>query len=136
MRVTNAQASASMPVAVTQCVAGVPSDPYEVGTRVRFPSGQAETGIAVIRTFFFDNTTCAFPAFGGVVAPPVASTTPDTWIDSFVTDVTPPPGAFSTLVTLYVVKTEAGGTLSALFDRVVYGAAGTTPVELQSFAVE
>lgn len=110
--------------------------PYELGTRVRFPSGQTSSGLVAIRTFFFDNTTCTFPSFGGVVGPNVTSSVTDTWADSFITGVNPSPGALSTLVAIYVVKNEAGGTLSGLVDRVVLGPAGTTPVQLEFFTVE
>ena len=119
-----------------QCVPFDPAVAYEMGARIRFPLPQATTGTAFVTVFLFANPTCSPPAIGGANTGGVSTQTPDVWVTVFATGLNPPPGTQSVGVQLFVAKDQVKGALSALFDRVVFGPAGTTPVELQSFAVE
>ena len=119
-----------------QCIPLTPSGTYEVGTHVRFPSGQAALGFGAAAVGWFDNTTCAGTPLATVNAPPVASTTTNTWVESFMSGLTAPAGTVAVAAGVGVLKIGAGGSLAGLFDRVRFGPTGTTPVTAESFTVE
>jgi hypothetical protein len=62
----------------------------------------------------------------------VFSSTLDTWVPVSIPSTS---GGVFMRVSLLLVWT-GGGAVSALFDHVIAGPVGTTPVALQSFAVE
>jgi hypothetical protein len=135
IRVTNVSLATGAAGAF-QCIPFHPAVPFEMGARVRIPLPQATIGTAFVTVFSFANPTCSPPAIGGANTGSVSTQTPEVWVNLFTTGLNPPPGTQSVGVRLFVAKEQVKGALSALFDRVVFGPAGTTPVELQSFAVE
>ena len=104
-----------------QCIPLTPSGTYEVGTHVRFPSGQAALGFGAAAVGWFDNTTCAGTPLATVNAPPVASTTTNIWVESFMSGLTAPAGTVAVAAGVGVLKIGAGGSLAGLFDRVRFG---------------
>src|SRR5207244_878221 len=116
-----------------ECIPLTPSGTYEVGTHVRFPSGQAALGFGAAAVGWFDNTTCAGTPLATVNAPPVASTTTNTWVESFMSGLTAPAGTVAVAAGVGVLKIGAGGSLAGLFDRVRFGPTGTTPVNGDGF---
>jgi hypothetical protein len=136
LRLTNTSVAANQPTVSGQCIPLAPSGTYEVGGHVRFPSGQASFGAAAIGVAWFDDPSCAVTPLSTVNTPLVASTTTNTWVESFSAAITAPAGTVAVGVGPAVVKTLAGGSLTALFDRVRFGPTGTTPVRAQGFTVE
>lgn len=119
-----------------QCVPFDPPVPFEMGARARIPLPQATIGTAFVSVVTFANTTCSGSPLGAANTGSLTTSTPEVWVDLFSTGLTPAPRTRSVGVLLLVTKDQVEGALSVLFDRVVFGPAGTTPVALQSFAVE
>jgi hypothetical protein len=136
IRITNTDPVANQPTGSGQCIPLTPSGTYEVGTHVRFPSGQGALGFGAAAVGWFDNTACAGTPLSTVNSPPVASTTTNTWVESFMSGITAPPGTVAVAAGPGVLKVGAGGSLAGLFDRVRFGPTGTTPVEAQGFTVD
>ena len=136
LRLTNTSVAANQPTVSGQCIPLSPSGTYEVGGHVRFPSGQTSFGAAAIGVAWFDDPSCAVTPLSTVNTPLVASTTTNTWVESFSAAITAPAGTVAVGVGPAVAKTLAGGSLTALFDRVRFGPTGTTPVDVQTVTVE
>ena len=136
IRITNTNPVGNQGTGSGQCIPLTPSGTYEVGTHVRFPSGQAALGFGAAALGWFDNTTCTGTPLATVNAPPVASTTTNTWVESFMNGITAPAGTVAVAVGPGVLKIGAGGSLAGLFDRVRFGHTGTTPVTAESFTVD
>jgi len=136
IRITNTDPVGNQGTGSGQCIPLTPSGTYEVGTHVRFPSGQAALGFGAAAVGWFDNTTCAGTPLATVNAPAVASTTTNTWVESFMSGLTAPAGTVAVAAGVGVLKIGAGGSLAGLFDRVRFGPTGTTPVNADGFTVE
>jgi hypothetical protein len=104
----------------------------ELFGRIRFASGQAGQGAARIALTTFDDPGCV-GAYSSDSTVNVFSTTPDTWVPVSIPSTG---GGVFMRVSLLLVWTGGTGAVSALFDHVIAGPVGTTPVALQSFAVE
>lgn len=135
-RVANNFTVANVSTGSSQCIGLSTAGAYEVGAFIRFPSGQTETGSATVSVARYSNPTCTNPPDLSTNGQIVSSTTTDTWVDTSNTSVAIPVGTQSVRVVLSVQKTQANGSLAALFDRVRFGPTGTTPVELTGFRVE
>lgn len=136
LRTTNNLAMANSTTGSGQCVP-TSAGTYEAGAFIRIPSGQAGAGSASMRFVLYTNPSCVNPPSGSVVVVgSVPSTTTNAWVEVFATSLAVPPGTMSARVSASVTLTNALGTLAAHFDRVRFGPAGTTPVELSGFAVE
>jgi hypothetical protein len=135
-RVANDFTVANVATGSSQCILLSTPGAYELGGFIRFPSGQTETGTALVQAAMYSNPTCTNPPSSSTNAQIVPSATTDTWVDTSTSAVNVPVGTQSVKVILSVQKTQANGSLAALFDRVRFGPTGTTPVELTSFGVE
>jgi hypothetical protein len=135
-RITSAQPPANAGAGASQCIPFALTGPFELGARIRFPSGQDRSGFTVVGVALFENATCTGRSSAGANVGTVRSSTTDTWVTKFATNFAPVPATQSILMRLYVYKAEPGGTLTVQFDHAVFGPAGTTPVELLGFAVE
>ena len=111
---------------------------YDWGAKIRFDTGNAQTatGRANVVVSFFDGPNCSGNNVGGSTTSNFQSTTTDVWAQNEVLAFTAPPGSVSAWLTLFTNKVEATGTITVNFDNVVFGPAGTLPVELESFFVE
>ena len=136
IRITNTRQSANQFTASAQCIPLSPSGTYEVGTHVRFPSGQLDTGFGFTAVAWFDNPNCVAPSIAVSNTPLIPSTTLDTWVESFTAGLVAPAGTVAVGVGPGIIKTQASGSLAGLFDRVHFGPTGSTPVTLRDFRVE
>jgi hypothetical protein len=136
IRIVNMRQAANQFAGSGQCIPLTPSGTYELGTHVRFPSGQVDTGFGSAAVAWFDNTNCAPPALSVANSPLIPSAATDTWIESFMAGLIAPPGTVAAGVGPGTIKTQASGSLAVLFDRVRFGPSGTTPVEGNAFTVE
>jgi hypothetical protein len=136
IRITNTNPVANQVTGSGQCILLTPSGTYEAGARVRWPSGQAGLGAGGVGMAWFNNTTCTDPPISTQNTPGVINTTTNLWIETFLPAVTPPPGTVAVGVAVGVGKSGAGGSLTALFDRVRFGPTGTTPVAASTFTVD
>jgi hypothetical protein len=100
-----------------QCVAVVPGTSYVASADVFFPSGQASSGRAKL-TFFWDSSVECNGFISGISLSADSTVVPaDQW-NNVTQSVTAPGGAVSALVQLGIVKTPAGGSLAANFDKI------------------
>ena len=135
IRITNTDPTANMGTASGQCILLTPSGTYEFGGHVRFPTGQS-LGAGGVAVAWFSNPTCTPPEISTNNTPAVFTTTVNTWVESFSSGVTAPPGTVAVGVGPGVLKLVAGGSTAGLFDRVRFGPTGTTPVGASAFTVE
>lgn len=135
-RVTNDFAVANINTGSVSCIALAAPGTYEVGGHIRIPSGQGLGGSAFVRVSWFPNAFCDNPATASATGELVFTTTTDTWVPTLNAAVAIPAGMQSVRVSMNVTKLPANGSLAVNFDRVRFGPAGTTPVELQGFRVE
>lgn len=100
-----------------QCVLADEGDFHDFSIWTRIPTGQAMTGEAALRLWWFGNTTCDF-------ADPLdfqtsEITTPSaSWTEIAMLGVEAPAGTQSVRFDLGVSKDAAGGTFEAKFDAV------------------
>lgn len=118
-----------------QCITLSPSGTYELGGRIRFPSGQPGGGIASVGLSLYSNTACSGTPLSYTQTAVVGSQTTDTWVDVFLNGLNLGPSTVAIAVVPGVGMT-GGTSLSALFDRVRFGHDGTTPVSAQSLTIE
>jgi hypothetical protein len=107
----------------TQCVAVTGGRNYDFKAWIRFPTGQASSGRAMVNVNFFDAAGCHGSNIGGSASPNVQSTTTGTWVLSQVVAIAAPASAVSAQINLDSVKTEATGSLVANFDAAVFSSA-------------
>ena len=111
---------------------------YELGAAVSFQGGPG-MGSATVWATTYEGTSCAGVGTASFLGP--ASTVPGQW-DSFLTPgLELPESTGAVAIDLVVTKPFVPGcpglpTISALFDHVRFGPTGTTPVALESFAIE
>ncbi|HET9314376.1 MAG TPA: hypothetical protein VFQ51_02260 [Vicinamibacteria bacterium] len=103
----------------------------ELFGRIRFAGGQAGQGAARIGLATFDDPGC-LGVYSSDTTENIFSTTTDTWVPVSIHSTG---GGVFMRVSLLLVWT-GGGAVSVLFDHVIAGPVGTTPVALQSFTVE
>ena len=136
IRIVNTRQSANQFTGSAQCIPLSPSGTYELGAHVRFPSGQVDTGFGLAAVAWYDNPNCVPPSISVSNTPLTSSATTDTWIESFMAGIVPPPGTVAVGVGPIIIKTQPTGSMTAFFDRVHFGPTGTTPVALRDFTVE
>lgn len=136
INIVNTRQAANQFTGSGQCIPLNPSGTYELGTHVRFPSGQLDTGFGGTFVAWYDNPNCVSPALSVSNTPLIPSATTDTWIESFMAGLVAPPGTVAVGVGPGLIKTQPSGSLAALYDRVHFGPTGTTPVALRDFTVE
>lgn len=107
---------------------------YDWGATIQVPSGQSATGQAFVYVYWYSSTGCVSGYLGADGTPVVAAD--GAWHLSTVTSFAAPATAQSVAIYLQTYKDVAAGTFEAYFDRVFFGPAGTTPVELESFSAE
>jgi hypothetical protein len=115
------------------CVSGiVPGVTYSFGADLRFPTGQATTGSAVIYPVWYDGVPdCDGTSIpGGENSEPVLTTaTPGIWVRSSHDGITAPPGALQLQLRVQLSKVQAQD-LALRFDGVyVYPTAGALFVD-------
>lgn len=104
-----------------QCIAGLSGDVfYHFAADILTPSGQSETGHAHLLVQWYSEPDCTgqlgvFSTYG------FPSTTADVWLTDHGVDLAPS-GTQTARLRLSVWKNEAGGTLDAHFDNVVFEA--------------
>jgi len=108
-----------------QCVAVTGGSNYDLMVRIRIPSGQTDSGYAMINVNFYNAASCGGSNVGGAASPQVLSTTTDTWVLSQVLNQAAPGTAVSAQVSLWTNKTEASGSLVVNFDNAAFGLTGT-----------
>jgi hypothetical protein len=119
---------------MTECLPLSGPGTYELGAEVHMPS-QGLTGAAWVTVDWYTNAACTGVGSGSAATdfvPPAS----DSWIASLNSAITIPAGGVAARVRANVAKNADFAFLSARFDRVRFGPAGTTPVELQGLAVE
>ena len=104
----------------------------ELFGRIRFAGGQAGQGAAWMGLTTFDDPGCA-GVYSSAPTATVFSSTPDTWVPVSIPSTG---GGVFMRVSLVLIWTGGAGPVSVLFDHVIAGPVGTTPVALRSFAVE
>lgn len=122
-----------------QCVSGITAGSnYDWGAMMRFDSANTQTasGRANVVVNFYDAALCGGSNVGGGTTADFSSTNTDVWSQMEVLGFTAPTGSVTAWVSLFTVKTEDTGIMTVNFDNVVFGPAGTLPVELSSFTVE
>ncbi len=121
---------------ITTGIAG--GSAYDWGAKIRFDSGntQTATGTANVVVNFLDGAGCSGSVVGGSATTNVSSSAADVWTQTEVLGWTAPAGAVSAYLSLWTTKVESSGTITVNFDNVVFGPAGTLPVELVAFVVE
>jgi hypothetical protein len=108
-----------------QCVAVTGGSNYDLMVQIRIPSGQTDSGYAMINVNFYNAASCGGSNVGGASSPQVLSTTTDTWVLSQVLNQAAPGTAVSAQVSLWTNKTEATGSLVVNFDNAAFGLTGT-----------
>lgn len=97
-----------------QCRGGVTPGIYSAGAKYRIPSGQANTGFAVLRVWTFTTTDCSGPfqeAFGRDYQPAGF----DAWVPVQQV-VRVPEGAGSARFQMFFQRNEPAGTFTGYFD--------------------
>ncbi|UXI65913.1 hypothetical protein [Tahibacter amnicola] len=136
---------------LNQCIAAPGSPPWDFGGRIRFTldnPGAGGPNLAFIAVQFYAGANCT-----GSQTSQLLFTGSGTSVNGFVDGVAvanwervsqtgfadPMPGGSATASVRIAARVQTDGTgdsLSALFDGMFFGPAGTTPVSLQSFSVE
>jgi hypothetical protein len=106
-----------------QCLAVSPGQSYFLSSRARLPAGQASNGYVFTALTFNSEPGCNSASYlnAGTLSltgPTTADGPFDTWRTVAASTVAPP-GSRSAIVTIEIVKAEAGGSLQAFFDDVV-----------------
>jgi hypothetical protein len=102
---------------VFQCVGVTAGTTYDFSIWTRIPTGQAMTGEASLRLFWFGNSLCDFTDF--ITAEILPITTPSAnWTEIALLLYEAPAGAQSVRFDLGVNKDDPGGAFSAKFDAV------------------
>ena len=111
---------------------------YDWGAKIRFDTGnvQTATGRANVVVSFYDGSNCSGSNVGGSTTSNFQSSTTNVWVQNEVLGFTAPAGSISAWLTLFTNKVEDTGAITVNFDNVVFGPAGTLPVELERLIVE
>ncbi len=108
---------------LTQCVSVAAGTPYAISNRVQFSTGETTTGWAEIAIYWMSGSNCggSYISGAGLLA---AKTASGVW-SSYADTATAPAGALSAYLQLGIDKIDAGGSLSAYMDDVVFAPVGT-----------
>ena len=126
---TNATGGALVTL-LTTCVPVAAGQEYTVSADVRFTEGESSTGWAETVIDWTPGAACQGHISASALLTEVASR--GTWIHDSDT-FTAPAGAISALVQVGIDKIEAGGTLSANVDNLVFGLASAPAEELVGY---
>ncbi len=108
-----------------QCVAVTGGSKYDVSVQIRVPSGQVDTGYAMLLVGFLDGASCSGSFVGSLPTPHVTPATTDAWVLVQSVGQAAPATAVSAQAMLWINKVESTGSLVANFDDAVFGPAGT-----------
>jgi hypothetical protein len=117
---TNFSIVASGSAAFAYCVPGVVAgETYSFGGRLRFPTGQAQTGYGKILLLWAEQEDCLGNVLGTVGSDVnVLSETAGTWVRTRNDAVVAPAGSQAAIVRVFLLKDSHTGALDMFFDSV------------------
>jgi hypothetical protein len=124
MRYTTSQASPAGEFAFFQCLPATGGAVYRAIADFLIPSGQSRTGDIALIAVFYDSADCTTLGTTGVNFGQVV--TPGSW-QHVGGQMLAPPSTRSVRLYPSLFKNEAGGSLVAHVDNLVFGVAGTVP---------
>lgn len=117
---TNSAANATQGRGISACITDfVPGQSYAFGADLRFPSGQARTGSALMKLLFLASTDCTGFSRTTVDTPPLDTSNLGNWVRLESTGV-PAAEDGSIALVARLLKNEAGGSLQLDVDGAFF----------------